>query len=268
MPLTARPSSAARARTARLTSSGTETVMSSLRSYEQLRALRRQQEIVRNFAQAAYRFVPREFLDLLGKDNIMDVQPGDHSLVNLTVMFLDVRSFMTVAEALGPQNTLGFVNRLLSWGSEIVREHHGFIDKYLGDGALVLFPRCADDAVAAAHTIRRRLKARNAERMATGEIPVQLGMGIHFGPTVVGVVGEMQRLEATVIGDVVNSTARLQALTKAHGQDVLISETALANLRNPAAIDTALLERAPLRGRAHQLGIYALLDEDEADETL
>lgn len=242
------------------------TVMASLRSFEQLRAIKRQQEAMRTFAQAAYRFVPREFLDLLGKDNIVDVQQGDHTLINMTVMFLDVRSFISIAEALSPSDTLEFVNRLLSWGSEIVRKHNGFIDKYLGDGALILFPGCVDDAVAAAQAIRTALRAHNAARVAAGEQPVLLGMGIHFGPTVIGVVGEAQRLEATVIGDVVNSTARLQAMTKVHGQDVLISEIALANMKDRTGVDALLVERTPLRGRTTQLGIYALLADAEEDD--
>ena len=244
------------------------TVMASLRSYEQLRAIRRQQDELRELAHAAHRFVPQEYLHLLGKKSIADVHMGDQVNAEMTVMFVDVRGFLALSEQWSPEQTLVFVNRLLAWASRVVRAHHGFVDKYLGDGAMALFPRCVDDAVRASLAIRAGAREENKRRAERGETPVHLGMGIHFGPVVLGIVGEEERLEATVIGDVVNSTARLQSITKNHSQDVLISETAIANLRDPVNVETRLVDRACLRGMSREIGIYALPDEPECDDLI
>lgn len=244
------------------------TVMASLRSFEQLRAIRRQQDELSTLAHAAHRFVPQEYLNLLGKSSIADVRMGDQVVAEMTIMFIDVRSFLSLSETWTPEQTLAFVNRLLAWASRVVREHHGFVDKYLGDGAMVLFPRCVDDAVRAALAIRIGAREENQRRRERGEVPVHLGVGIHFGPVVLGIVGEEERLEATVIGDVVNSTSRLQSITKNHSQDVLISETAIANLRDPVNVETRLVDRACLRGMSREIGIYALPDEPECDDLM
>lgn len=244
------------------------TVMASLRAYENLRAIRQQKDELRRLAYAAQRFVPQEYLDFLGKKSIADVHVGDQVDAAMTIMFVDVRGFLAISERMTPQETLGFVNRLLAWASRVVRAHNGFIDKYLGDGAMALFPQSVDDAVRAAMAIRAGAREENQRRNERGEEPVHLGMGIHYGPLVLGIVGEDQRLEATVIGDVVNSTARLQSITKNHSQDILISETAIANLRDPVNVETRLVDRARLRGMSREIGIYALPDEPECDDLI
>ncbi|MCZ0904476.1 response regulator, partial [Microcoleus sp. HI-ES] len=100
---------------------------------------------------AAYgRFVPHDFLRFLGHESIVDVRLGDQIQKEMTVLFSDIRSFTTISEAMTPQENFNFINSYLSRVSPVIRAHQGFIDKYIGDAIMALFPESADDAVRAA----------------------------------------------------------------------------------------------------------------------
>ncbi|MCB1168240.1 MAG: GAF domain-containing protein, partial [Leptospiraceae bacterium] len=92
------------------------------------------------------RFVPHEFLRLLEKDSIVDVHLGDQVQREMSVLFMDIRSFTTLSETMTPQENFNFVNGFLGRMEPSIRQHKGFIDKYIGDAIMALFPGGADDA--------------------------------------------------------------------------------------------------------------------------
>ena len=176
------------------------------------------------------RFVPREFLNQLGQDNILDVKLGDQIQKEMTVMFADVRSFTTLSETMTPEENFQFVNRLSSELGPSIRNHHGFIDKFMGDGVMALFPDSPDDAVEAAIEMQYKLMEFNRTRPKNSQ--VKIGIGLHTGTLMLGTVGEERRMEGTVISDVVNVAARLESLTKIFGSGIIVSEETLEKLKS------------------------------------
>ncbi|MBD3308633.1 AAA family ATPase, partial [candidate division KSB3 bacterium] len=145
------------------------------------------------------RFVPREFLRLLEKKSIIDVQLGDHVEKEITVMFADIRGFTHLSEQLTPQENFNFINSYLSQMNQIIREHQGVIDKYIGDAIMALFPTSADDAVKCAIAMLEKLKRYNQGRKRAGYRPIQIGIGLNTGLLMLGTIGDQHRMEGTVI---------------------------------------------------------------------
>jgi two-component system sensor histidine kinase ChiS len=136
------------------------------------------------------RFVPRNFLKFLGKESIIDVQIGDQVQQKMTVMFSDIRSFTTLSEAMSPQENFNFLNSYLSQVSPVIRQHKGFIDKYIGDAIMALFPESANDAVQAAIAMQKQVALYNEQRQQQGDVPIAIGIGLHTGNLMLGTIGE------------------------------------------------------------------------------
>jgi len=211
------------------------------------------------------RFVPREFLELLGKDDVRDVALGDGVEREMTVLFTDVRSFTTLSEAMTPGQTFGFINELLERTGPAVREHGGIVDKYVGDAIMALFPRAADDALRAAIAVQHGVAGYNAERARRGALPVTVGVGLHRGNLMLGTIGEAARMDGTVIADAVNTASRVEGLTKYFGAGIIISETVYAALADPRAYAMRYLGRVAVQGRTQGLGIFEVLDGDRPE---
>src|SRR5207249_86258 len=105
--------------------------------------------------QAYQRFVPNDFLTLLNKESIESIQLGDHVQADMTVLFMDIRSFTTLSEGMTPQENFDFINDFLNVVAPVIRKFHGFVDKYIGDAVMALFPRKADDALDCALEIQK-----------------------------------------------------------------------------------------------------------------
>ncbi len=103
------------------------------------------------------RFVPREFLRFLNREEIVNVELGDNVQCEMTILFSDIRSFTSISEKMSPQETFTFLNGLLERLCPLIRKHGGFIDKYLGDGIMALFPGSPDVALDAAIEMHRGL---------------------------------------------------------------------------------------------------------------
>ncbi len=217
-------------------------------------------------ANALKRFVPHDFLQLLGRKSIIDVQLGDHTQKNLAVLFADVRNFTSLSEQLTPVRTFAFINSLLQRVGPVIRAHNGFIDKYLGDGIMALFPR-ADDALHAAVEMQAAVRAFNDSDWE-GTTPVRLGIGVHTGNLMLCTLGEAERMDGTVISDAVNLTARIESTTKKLGADILASEQTLELLEQPNTFHTRTLGPIRVKGRQGMVVLVELLDglpESERD---
>ncbi|MCB1307279.1 MAG: HAMP domain-containing protein, partial [Leptospiraceae bacterium] len=170
------------------------------------------------------RFVPREFLIQMGHESVLTVSLGDAVIRDMTVMFCDIRSFTAMSEKMSPAENFQFLNEYLSRISPIIRENRGFIDKYIGDAVMALFPGTPLDALRAAEQMQMELAIYNHELNDRGRDAIRFGIGIHYGQLMLGAVGEDRRMESTVISDTVNIAARLEQLTKRTGVSVLVSE--------------------------------------------
>jgi adenylate cyclase len=176
--------------------------------------------------------------------------------LRVAVLMCDLRGFTTFSEGRSPEAVVDALNRWFGVAVPIVHAHGGAVDKFIGDGMLAVFgldvpEGAADRAVEAARALVRAARQLAEE---TG-VPLRLGAAVHVGPVVAGTIGSSERMEFTVIGDTVNTAARLESLTKEVGVDVLVSDEARAALTVPDASLSALGDRA-IRGRTQTVGVY------------
>ncbi|HTL90222.1 MAG TPA: adenylate/guanylate cyclase domain-containing protein, partial [Leptolyngbya sp.] len=227
----------------------------------------REQELKR-LNESFARFFPAEYLKFLRKETVTDVQLGDYVSKTMAVMFSDIRSFTTISESMTPQENFNLVNAYLKRVSPEIRNHYGIIVKFLGDGMMAVFPEGADDAVAAGVAKQLRLQEYNVQRVERGDLPLQVGIGIHVGHMMLGMVGETHRIQGDAFSDTVNLTARLEGLTKYYGVAMLISEQTLEYLSDPDCYQIRFLDRAIVKGRNEPITIYEVLDAETEENRL
>jgi class 3 adenylate cyclase len=131
----------------------------------------------------------------------------------MSILFSDIRSFTTLSESMMPDENFAFINAYLERMGPVIRDHNGFIDKYIGDAIMALFKN-ADDALRAGLAMLDTLDQFNAGRRAAGQQPIAIGIGINTGSLMLGTIGERHRMDGTVISDAVNLAARVESLTK------------------------------------------------------
>jgi adenylate cyclase len=210
--------------------------------------------------QAFSRFVPRQFLQLLDKKSIVDVQLGDSVQQEMSVLFSDIRSFTTLSESMTPQENFNFINAYLSRMEPAIIENQGFIDKYIGDAIMALFSGEADNALKAGIAMLQHLSNYNQHRIKSGYMPIRIGIGINTGSLMLGTVGGQYRMDGTVISDAVNLASRLESLTKEYEVSLLISHHTLARLQNPTQYSIRLIEKLKVKGKSKAVAIFEVLD--------
>ncbi len=211
-------------------------------------------------SQSYSRFVPHDFLKFLGKDNILEVELGNQVEKEMSVFFSDIRSFTQLSEKMTAEENFNFINSYLQRIGPIIRNQNGFIDKYIGDAIMALFPTKADDAVKSAIGILKELRLINNSRLKENLEPINIGIGIHTGNLMLGTIGEHERMEGTVISDNVNLASRIEGLTKYYGASLLISEDTLNKLENPKDYNYRLLDRVIVKGKMKPVSIIEILD--------
>jgi adenylate cyclase len=179
---------------------------------------------------------------------------------------VDIRSFTARAAEGAPDKIVTVLNEFLEVMVRAVEGHHsGMINKFLGDGFLALFgagidtPTHADEAIKAARTMLRDLQELNVSLAARGEEILAIGVGIHTGPAIVGSIGSPERLEFTAIGNTVNLASRIESLTKAVGETVVLSEASRVALQQPVGLKELPPQR--VKGVEHPLTVWALVTD-------
>ncbi len=223
-------------------------------------------EAQRRQAEAFGRFVPRPFLEHLGHKRIEDIRLGEGVQRQLTVMFTDLRGFTSLSERVGPNDTFALVNAILARLGPALTAEGGFIDEFTGDGVKALFIGRADGALRAAIAMQQRLRRYSTERIAQGRVPLAMGIGVHTGGVMLGTIGSQGRMSTTVLGDTVNTTARLEGLTKVYGTPVLLSEGTRAELEDPLAFCLRTVGRVRFKGRAQAILVHEAVDAREPAE--
>ena len=168
----------------------------------------------------------------LGHESITGVRLGDQIQTTMTVLFSDIRDFTTISERLGPEGTMKLLNEYLSRMGPVIRKHGGFIDKYIGDAIMALFPRSPDDAASAILDMMSTMDDFNRDLTGEGRAPLHAGCAIHTGTLMLGIIGEAERYEGTAIADTVNLASRLESLTKYYGVHALVSGATAKHLKD------------------------------------
>ncbi len=238
------------------------TVVTALRSFSSLNQIECNKSELERIAAASARFVPREFLKFLKRESIVDARLGDAVQAEMTIMFADIRSFTSLSESMSPQENFEFLNSYLSRVGPVIRQYNGFIDKYIGDGIMALFPNCAEDAVQAAIEMQQQVKIYNKHRENSGYKPISIGIGLHTGTLMLGTIGEAERMESTVISDAVNLASRVEGLTKLYGVGVVASVQTLCRIDDPQHYKCRFLDRVQVKGKQTPVAVFEIYDGD------
>ena len=206
------------------------------------------------------RFVPREFLRFLGRESIVDLKLGDQVQKEMTILFSDIRSFTTLSESMPPKENFNFLNSYLKRVGPVIREYNGFIDKYIGDAIMALFPETAEDALKAAVNMQKQVIIYNSHRKNSGYPAIAIGIGLHTGTLMLGTIGEEQRMESTVISDAVNLASRMEGLTKLYGAGIVISEQTLCRLDEPQNYSFRFLDKVKVKGKKAAVAVFEVYD--------
>lgn len=226
-------------------------------------ALLKQTGQLREVNMAFERFVPKEFLMQLGRENILDVRLGDQSEEYMSIMFSDIRSFSTLSEGMSTKESFEFINRYLNYISPVIYVHSGFIDKFLGDGLMALFPKKPVDSINSAIHIFEVLKAFN-EEVNRGE-KITIGVSIHTGKIMLGTIGGVGRMEGTVISDAVNIASRIEGLNKRFGTGILVTQEVYDETHGEPFYFRHL-GRTFVRGRKEKVSLFEVYNIDDEEQ--
>ena len=186
----------------------------------------------------------------------------------VAVLFADIIGFTRLCAAMAPEEVMDLLRAFHRLTERAVFAHGGTLDKYIGDGMMATFgpplpgERDATNALRCARAMLAALDGWNAERAARGEPPVRVGIGAHYGPAVLGDIGDERRLEFAVLGDTVNVASRLESLTRATGATIVASDALIAAAGatpGGAALvaDFVPLPAQQLRGREEEIRVWA-----------
>lgn len=202
------------------------------------------------------RFFSPGVVDQIVGGNLRVNQRGE--LREVTVFFLDIRGFTRMSEGMAPKDVVSLLNAFYSRMVPILFEHDGTLDKYVGDELMALFgtPQELDDAplaaVACAAAMRAELAVFNTEQEAAGAQTLKMGIGIHSGPALCGIIGSPKTRQYTAMGDTVNTAARLCSLAKP--DEILISRATYEAVEQH--VQVAPLPPAQVKGKREPLEVF------------
>jgi class 3 adenylate cyclase len=212
------------------------------------------------------KFVPSEFIGLLNKKDITELELGSQVQKKMTVLFADIREFTSISERMSPEENFEFLNSYLKIMTPCIKSNNGFIDKFIGDAIMAIFPSQPDDALKAAILMQRELSGFNRAISKKGFLPIKIGIGIHIGSLIIGTIGSEDRMESTVISDAVNLAARIENLTKTYGANILISLETLLELDDMDKYFYRILDRVQVKGKTKLVSVVEILDGKNALE--
>jgi len=222
--------------------------------------LQHQFDRITKLNESTIRFVPVQFMEQLGVSDITKMKLGDNVQRNLSVLFFDIRYFSINSEMMTARENFVLINRILGIAGPIIRKHNGFVDKYIGDAAMALFVN-GIDAVRASIELYQTLVVNKKTRVEIGVDVINIGIGIHTGNVMMGIVGEDERLSSTVISANVNLASRVEGLSKQTGSGLLITRDTMNQLAgNENEFSYRFVGMVQAAGVNEVVGLFDMLD--------
>lgn len=209
------------------------------------------------------RFVPNELLRILDIDDLRRVRSGYRVEREMTVLISDIRGYTTMIEDMNVAEAGNLAMGFLRAVELPIISYNGMIQDVRGDEIVAVFESEAD-AVRAGLAMLRSLQEHNQERKALGSEELRAGIGINTGAVAVGLVGGVNRMVLTIIGDAVDLAARVESTNKRYGSALLISDRTYKRLATSEQFDIRRMERVMVVNRRRPVTIYEVYDEDSA----
>ena len=206
------------------------------------------------------RYVSHQVADEILKDPDVFAKSLKGTKKRITAFFGDIRGFTPISEQLPPEEVVAFLNFYLTEMTTIIFANEGTIDKFMGDCIMAVFGapvEHSDDvyrAVKSGVEIQKRIEEMNKQRITEGKQDIHVGIGINYGEAVVGNIGSTQRLEYTVIGDSVNTAARLQTVAK--GGEIVVSDSVYREVKDH--FDFIHMDPVKVKGKARSLKVWKI----------
>ena len=170
-----------------------------------------------------------------------------------------------MSETMTPKENFNFLNAYLKEVSPLIRQNKGFIDKFIGDAIMALYPEDATHAIRSAIEMHQAVNNFNATvRIPNNQIPMRIGIGLHKGKLIMGTVGEEKRMDSTVISDAVNLSSRLESLTKVFGVKIIIIRKNSRRISHilMSIFKSRYLGRVQVKGKQQAINIVEIYEGD------
>jgi adenylate cyclase len=249
-----------------LTLQSSSAIEAALLYEKNIREVKEREEAILKIHEVTKKFVPNEFIRSLGKEVITDVKLGDQVEKIVTVLFSDIRNYTTLSERMTPEINFSFISSFNERIGPIIRKHNGFINQYLGDAIMAIFPENAGDCLAAAIEMQQAVSEFNNECQLKNLPSIQIGVGMHTGSLIMGITGDADRLDATTISDTVNTASRIESLTKYYKASIIISDATLQQIAQPGDFHLRSLGKVQVKGKLAPIGIYECFNGNTNDE--
>ncbi len=219
------------------------------------------EKAIREAKDVFQKFVPPAYLRRIASRGLGSIRLGEADQQWITILCCDIRGFTALSERLSPGELITLVNHLYEEIAHVVNEKEGVIDKFLGDAVLCIFEGedSAERAVACGVEISSSIRAFNAAHGFSENQAIQVGMGLHFGPVILGTIGSSDRMDSTVLGLTVNLAKRLEELTKSLKVSMLISQEVAQQLPDKHPYRLRSLGEVTVKGSSAPLTVYEVV---------
>lgn len=182
-----------------------------------------------------------------------------------TILFSDIRNFTSMSEKMSPEEVVSMLNTYFAYITEPIMEHHGVINKFIGDAVMAIFTphlgsdNHVQDAINTAISMRKRLDELNSSEKL--KFPIKFGIGLNTGPLIAGNIGTEKRFEYTVIGDTVNVASRMESLSKTLEHDIILSQSIVELIPADFVTEIVLEKSDPIqiKGKSQPASVYKLI---------
>ncbi len=210
------------------------------------------------------KFVPPSYLRRIATKGLGSITLGEADREVVTILCCDIRGFTSLSENLDPGRLVGLVNQLYERILKVIEARMGVVDKFLGDAILCIFEGedSARRSVECGVDILREVKFFNSDKEHSFGYPIQIGIGLHRGPVILGTIGSFKRMDSTVLGLTVNLAKRLEELTRILGVEMLISDGVANLLPYGHTHRLRILGDALVRGSIKPITLFEVYDQD------
>lgn len=204
-----------------------------------------------------FKFVPQKFFDLLGKENILEVELGDQIQQSMAIVYMNLRDFFKTSAEMSPEESLSYINEAYRIFGKSITDGEGTIGAFRDSGQVGIF-ESLDQALIAAISATEQIRKENGLKGTK----MKSGICVHEGSILIGVVGEENRMSTAVMSDQVNHAVTLEAFADATDIGVVLSQDAYDNLEDPEGFEMRFLGHVRLKGQDNPVGIYDVYESD------